>query len=231
MIKTFSMNNMDFEFSNYSTQFPDVIYSDFLYENLDFSWFKKYWSCLNSDGVFICQTDWHSQHRLRVFIESNFSDAVFVNELVVKGEWGNHPKNKFHQCYDNVIIYAKGRSWKFDSSKIQVPKKTLTKGLNPSGRTTKTATAWGDDVTLTTTAKERVKKNDGKLIRWQKPLALYDRIIAPFVDRDSLVLDIFMGSGSLGKWCKRENLDYVGVELDSEVYRLALGNIFPETAS
>jgi DNA modification methylase len=60
------------------------------------------------------------------------------------------------------------------------------------------------------------------MVRWQKPLELYNRIILPFTDEDDLVLDPFMGSGSLGLWCKRSYRDFVGIEQDKEIYDLAV---------
>ena len=144
-----------------------------------------------------------------------------MNHCVQKNEWGNHPKNKFHQCYDDILIFAKGNNWKFYSERVQVPKVTNNKGLNPSGRETKTATAWIDDICLTTTSKERIKQEDGHLIKWQKPLKLFDRIIAPFTNENDNILDPFMGSGSLGEWCVKNNRNYTGIENDKAVFDLA----------
>jgi len=218
----YNMNNMYFD----TAKKFDVIYCDYIYENLDFSWANKYFQYLKPNGIFIAQTDFHSQHRFRVFME-DFVGGNFVSHSVWKNEWGNHPKNKFHMCYDDIIIYSNGKDWVFHPEKIQVPKATKTKGLNPSGRETKQATAWIDDCTLTTTAIERVRKDDGHLIRWQKPLKLYDRIIAPFVDDDHKdCLDPFAGSGSFGKYCKINNLNYTGIEYDPEVYGYAKKNIY-----
>ena len=119
--------------------------------------------------------------------------------------------------------------WKFYPEKIQVPKATAkSKGLNRFGKDTKPATAWIDDITLTTVARERVKKPDGKLIRWQKPLGLYSRIISPFTDENDWVIDAFAGSGSLGKWCRLNGRNYIGIEYDKEVYKLAKNNIFSD---
>jgi site-specific DNA-methyltransferase (adenine-specific) len=151
--------------------------------------------------------------------------ANFINHLVWKNEWGNHPKKKFHQCYDDILIFSKGKDYKFYPDRVQVHKATANTKLNPSGRITKTATAWIDDITLTTTARERVKKKDGHNLRWQKPSKLYDRIILPFTDISDNILDPFMGSGSLGKWCKQNERKYTGIEFDEEVYNLALENI------
>ncbi len=200
------------------------VYGDCIYQDLDFTWAGLAYVKLHALGIMAIQTDFHTQHRYRVFLEDVLG-MNFVNHLVWKNEWGNHPKNKFHQCYDDILIYSKGKDYKFYPDRIQVPKATANTKLNPSGRMTKTATAWIDDITLTTTSKERVKKKDGHLIRWQKPKKLYDRIVLPFTDKSDLILDPFMGSGSLGKWCRANERDYIGIESEQEVYELAVENI------
>jgi DNA modification methylase len=201
----------------------NLIYADCIYESKDLSWIAYAYDALVKNGILIVQTDFHSQHVYRNFLELVLG-MNFINHLVWKNEWGNHPKNRMHQCYDDILIYSKGRQYKFYPERIQVPKATANTKLNPSGRKTKTATAWIDDITLTTTAKERVKKKDGHLVRWQKPLRLYDRIILPFSDVSDTVIDPFMGSGSLAKWCRLNNRSYWGTEIDPEVYNLAIRN-------
>jgi DNA modification methylase len=109
---------------------------------------------------------------------------------------------------------------RFYSDRIQVAKATANTRLNPSGRETKTATAFISDICLTTTSKERVKLEDGHLIRWQKPLALLDRVLLPFTDEGDWILDPFSGSNSTGLWCKNNNRNYTGIELDKEVFKI-----------
>lgn len=200
-----------------------LVYGDCIYESLDLDWVELSHECLVDGGILIVQTDWHTNYIYRDYAE-NYLGMNFINHLVWKNEWGNHPKDRFHQCYDDILIFSKGKKYKFYPERIQVPKATANTKLNPSGRTTKTATAWIDDITLTTTAKERVKVN-GHNIRWQKPLKLYDRIVAPFTDELDKILDPFMGSGSLGLWCKRNNRHYFGIERDENTYRIAVENI------
>jgi DNA modification methylase len=173
--------------------------------------------------VFIVQTDFHSVFEVGVKLKQ-LQGSNFVNHLVWKNEWGNHPKDRFHQCFDDIIIVSKGKH-SFDCSVIQVPKATVNTKLNPSGRQTKTATAWIDDICLTTTSKERVKKEDGHLIRWQKPVKLFDRIIMPFTFNGCKILDNFMGSCSLGVWAKEKGFDYTGIENDPSVFKLAVERI------
>lgn len=219
-IKLYNIDNMEFLANP-----ADLIFCDFVYEDLDFSWAEKYYKFLKPNSVIISMTDFHSNHRYRTFMEDKLG-AIFINELVWKNEWGNYKKDRFNQCYDSIIIYSNGKHWKFYPNKIQVPKVTNSKGLNPSGRITKPATCWIDDITLTTVAKERVKKKDGHLIKWQKPMRLYSRVISPFVNKGDYILDPFMGSGSLGRWCMENEFNYVGIENDKEIFKLAEKNIF-----
>jgi DNA modification methylase len=216
MYKLYNIDNLTFEHDN---QF-DYLYCDMIYENLDLSWIDYYWKFLKEGGIFCVQTDFHSVFEVGCKMKT-LSNAKFINHLAYKCEWGNHPKDRFHQCFDDIIIFSKGKHKKFDSSVIQVPKATANTKLNPSGRETKTATAFIDDICLTTTSKERVKKADGHLIRWQKPIRLFDRIVAPFTDEGDDILDNYMGSGSLAEWAILNNRNYVGIEYDTEVYNLA----------
>ena len=220
-VELLNMDNITFQ----TDRKFNLIYSDYIYENLNFTWVHRYYRMLISSGIFISQTDWHSDYRLRAYMEDELN-ATFINDLKYKCEWGNHPKDRFHQCYDSILIYSNiKKGWKFYSDRIQVAKATAKTNLNPSGRMTKTATAWIDDIVLTTTAKERVKKEDGHLVKWQKPQRLYNRIILPFTDEGDWILDPFAGSGSLGLWCKNNNRNYIGIENDKEVFKLAKKNI------
>jgi DNA modification methylase len=201
----------------------NLVYGDCIYESRDLSWVEKAYGTLVQGGILIVQTDWHTQHEYRTCLQN--MGANFVNHLVWKNEWGNHPKDRFHQCYDDILIYSKGKDYKFYPQRIQVPKATAKTKLNPSGRETKTATAWIDDIVLTTTSKERVKQKDGHNARWQKPLRLYDRIILPFTDFFDRILDPFMGVSTLGKWCRDNQRNYIGTELYDDVYELAVKNL------
>jgi len=198
----------------------DVIFADYVYENTNFDWIEKYWPHLKVGGIFVGMTDFHSVFQYGFYM-SLFKDSKFVSHYAWKNEWGNHSKDRPHQCFDNIIIFSKDDHKCFHSERIQIDKATKTKGLNPSGRETKTATAFIDDICLTTTALERIKKDDGHLVRWQKPVRLIQRILDPYTEKGDIVLDIFMGSGTVGEWCISNNRDYIGIEYDPEVFKLA----------
>lgn len=194
-----------------------LVYADMVYENLDLSWIDYYWKLLRPDGIFIVQTDYHSSAE----VVMEFPRRMMVNWLVWKNEFGNFRKDRFRQCHDDILIFAKGRNYKWYPERIQIPKATAkSRGLNPSGRQTKIATSVITDICLTTVSKERVKLN-GKCVRWQKPIALMYRLLLPFTDENDLILDPFMGTGTTGEWCLRNNRNFIGIEKDPEIFNLA----------
>ena len=65
----------------------------------------------------------------------------------------------------------------------------------------------------------------------QKPIALMEWVLKKAkVGKDTLVIDPFMGSGSLGVACHRSGLRYLGVEIDPEHYATARERLKRETA-
>lgn len=221
-ITLLNQSNMDY---NTSEKF-DLIFADYVYENKNFDWVDKYWSFLKENGVFIAMTDYHSSAEYKVYVQENCKDSNFVNWIVWRNEWGNHGSKSFSQVHDDIIIFSKGKNYKFYPEKVQVEKITAkSKGMNPSGRETKLATSVITDIVLTTVAKERQKTKDGKGIRWQKPRELLMRLFLPFTDEGDLICDPFMGSGTSGDVARELQLNYVGIENDKTPFEIAYKRI------
>jgi len=70
----------------------------------------------------------------------------------------------------------------------------------------------------------------GSLHPTQKPVALLAWCLETCGVTDGLVIDPFMGSGSLGVACHRAGLRYLGVEIDPEHYATARERLKRETA-
>lgn len=60
----------------------------------------------------------------------------------------------------------------------------------------------------------------------QKPVFLMEELVKIFTRRDDTVLDPFMGSGSTGIACIRQNRNFIGIELDETYYNMAYKRIF-----
>ena len=224
MIELYNMDNMIFDTNEIVS---DVVFADCIYENEDFSWIDKYWATLKEDGVFIVMTDYHTVFDIGYYLK-HIIKGHFVNHLAWKNEWGNYRKDRFRQSHDDIIIFSKGKNYKFYPDRIQVSKATAgSKGLNKSGRKTKLATSVIIDICLTTVAKERIKNPEtGKLIQWQKPIALINRLLLPFTDEGDLIIDPFLGSGTTGDWAKKNNRSFIGIEYDKTPYDLSVKRIY-----
>lgn len=119
-------------------------------------------------------------------------------------------------------MYAKSPYYKFYPERIQIPKKTAGTALDKKGTGLKTpCDVFYDLGNFSTLDKERVKNSDNKNTQWQKPLKLMDRLLSPVTDEGDFILDPFMGTGTTGEWCKNNNRNFVGIEIDEEIYKLA----------
>lgn len=60
-----------------------------------------------------------------------------------------------------------------------------------------------------------------KLHPTQKPEALIERLVLASTNEGDLVLDPFMGSGTTGAVCKKNNRDFMGIEKDNNYFNIA----------
>ena len=59
----------------------------------------------------------------------------------------------------------------------------------------------------------------------EKPVDLHKHILKNIVDKDKVVLDTFMGTGSIGIACKELGCKYIGMELELSYYEVACNRI------
>ena len=62
----------------------------------------------------------------------------------------------------------------------------------------------------------------------QKPVRLLERLINLVSDKNDIILDPFMGSGTTGVACKHLNRNFIGIELDKEYFEIAKKRIEEE---
>jgi site-specific DNA-methyltransferase (adenine-specific) len=64
-------------------------------------------------------------------------------------------------------------------------------------------------------------ENQGKYHVCQKPLTVIDRIIKTSSNKENVILDPFMGSGTTGVACQHLNRNFIGIELDEGYFNIA----------
>lgn len=55
----------------------------------------------------------------------------------------------------------------------------------------------------------------------QKPLALMEYLVETYTNKNDIVLDFTMGSGTTGVACKNLNRNFIGIELDKKYFNIA----------
>jgi site-specific DNA-methyltransferase (adenine-specific) len=65
----------------------------------------------------------------------------------------------------------------------------------------------------------------GKVHPTQKPVALMEYLIKTYTNEDEIVLDFAFGSGTTGVAARNTNRKFIGIELDSDYFRIALERI------
>lgn len=222
-IQLYNLDNMLFD----TDLKANLIYADMIYENFDFRWINKYWFMLAKDSVFIIQTDYHTAANVKLHLDK-MPNAVFINEVIYKQEWGGTPKKGFPMKHDNIYIYANGERWYWDKSKIQIKKVTAGTKLDKKGTGLKTPCSVFDDLgNFSTLDKERIKDpENGKNIQWQKSLKLMRRLMYPFLQKGNLVIDPFCGTGTSGVVAKELQCDFIGIEYNKKSYNLAKERLY-----
>ncbi len=208
----------------------DLIYADMMYDELDFSWIDSCYKLLKETSSIFIQTDYRSVAELKIYLDNLFGKENFQNWIIWPYDWGGRSKRRFGRKHDDILWYSKSEEYKFYPERISIPKKTLSAGFNPSGRSTKIPTdVWEDIGNFHTMSKERVKGKDGKSIHWQKPLRLMDRIILSTTDEEDIVLDPFLGTGSTAISALRNNRNFYGIENNPAMLGIAKRRIIHET--
>ena len=64
-------------------------------------------------------------------------------------------------------------------------------------------------------------KSEGGKHKTQKPTTMMDWILKYYTKEGDTVLDPTMGSGSTGVSCKSMNREFIGIEMDEEIYKVA----------
>lgn len=204
----------------------DFIYADMIYEDRNFDWVDLSTQLLSPNGIFIVQTDYHTVAEMKLALDK--IGLSMVNWCIYLNDWGGTPKKAFPKKHDDILIYSNGENYKFYSSRIQIPKVTAGTRFDKKGTGLKTPPdVFYDHPSFSTMSKERVR-DETRGIRWQKPLWLMDRLLLPFTDEGDKVLDLFMGSASLGVSCIRNNREYVGIEAGQDACLIACDRLNKE---
>jgi hypothetical protein len=95
------------------SRLANLVYGDCIYESFDFEWASLAFDKLLPNGIFIVQTDYHTVAEWKIFLDGLFGKKNFLNWMIYKQEWGGASKRFFPRKHDDILIYCKGKDYKF----------------------------------------------------------------------------------------------------------------------
>jgi len=192
---------------------------------------------LNDTGSIFLHCDWHASHRLRCLLDEVFGEKSFINEIIwFYPNGGGRSKSWLNKKHDTIFWYAKDKNkfkynWKEIALSRNQDKKTFggyfksdNKGTYQEVRSNGKVYKYyidepknNDDVWFLNIISQR-DTTERIGYRTQKPEALIKRIVECATEKNDLVLDPFLGSGSTINVCKKLNRYYYGMEKSKEYF-------------
>ena len=163
---------------------------------------------LKNDGSIYVHCDPTSSHYIKQLMDAVFGVANFRNEIIWSYGLGGSSRRTFSRKHDVILFYTKSDQYTFN--KPQTPAKSQ----RLKGRMKGATDVW-DIPSLNNMARERTGYPT------QKPLALYERIIAASANEGDIVLDPFCGSGTTLLAAQRLNRRWIGIDASGEALETA----------
>ncbi len=178
---------------------------------------------LKPTGSIYVHCDWHASSYLRMLMDAVFGAERFRNEIIWAYRGGGVPKADFARKHDTILRYSKTRSATFNVDAVRIPysqdsldrlqyrarsfRATKTYDNyepNPKG---KHPEDWWVMQPIMPSSKERTG------YATQKPLALYERIIAASSNPGDVVLDIFAGCATTAVAAENLNRQWIACDM------------------
>jgi adenine-specific DNA-methyltransferase len=183
---------------------------------------------LSKRGSFYLHLDHNADYFGRTLLNKIFGKDCFRNEIIWGYGGGGAPKTFYPNKHDTLFWYSKDSidNWIFNKQYRPYSEKTLERGLtevkgdytlNDEGAGL--IDVWNDDKVqkiLSPTAYENAK------FITQKPEGLLNRIIFGHSNKDSIVLDYHLGSGSTVATAQKLGRKYIGIEMGEHFYDVVI---------
>ena len=130
------------------------------------------------------------------------------------------------RLHEMVYVFGKPSA----GGKTYNPQKTEGKPYRDDRKGKKSAGLYGDDlvsIPVVNTGErhplsiQKFKFDKQKLHSTQKPVALCEWLIKSYSNEGETVLDFTMGSGSTGVACQNTGREFIGIEMDEEIFKIA----------
>ena len=240
--KVYCMDNLEL-LKRMEDNSVDLIYCDILYntgrkfkdydDNLGtpqqaMEWYKprliEMKRVLKDTGIILLQMDYRIHPYIRIEMDGIFGNDKLVNELIWQYSGGGVPKNKFAPKHDNMLLYSRSNNYTFNVDKLRVSYSESTKqrfsgiinnkrngidfgeqSLNKLGKHPESVISMP---ILAPSSNERVGYDT------QKPKHLLKYLINGLSNKNDVVADFFVGSGTSLVVAKELGRKYIGCDIN-----------------
>ena len=179
------------------------------YDEFTYSWLSECKRILKKDGAIWVIGSYHNIFRVGTAIQN--LGFWILNDVIwnKKNPMPNFRGTRFTNAHETLIWASKSEKSKYTFNYQSL--KCLNDDLQMRSN-------WELPIC---NGSERLKKNGKKVHSTQKPEALLHRILLATSNKDDLVLDPFLGSGTTAVVAKRLERNYVGIEKQKKYYKLS----------
>ncbi|CCO40991.1 DNA methyltransferase [Vibrio nigripulchritudo] len=230
--KTALSSASSFEEKQYTDIWSNDEYLQFMYERL-----TLIRELLSEQGILSLHCDWHKSHHLRCILDEIFGPERFVNEIT----WHYYNKmqgniGRFASNHDQIIIYSKGDSYKFNKIRElrDKPIKQIKRVWSSETQSLVNAKdSNGNVIYIDSTHKtvddvwrlsmlQPADKLENMNYPTQKPESLIERLIYAFTDENDLVFDCFSGAGSVAATAEKMGRRFIVSDINLSAVSISI---------
>ncbi len=187
------------------------------YENWFESWFSKLVRILkDTASVYVCG-DWKSSNAI---LNVGMKYLTVRNRITWEREKGRGAKSNWKNCSEDIWFFTKGKNFTFNIEEVKLRRKVLAPYRDEKGtpkdwesgkinyRDTSPSNLWTDISVPFWSMPENTNHTT------QKPEKLLAKIILASSNKNDLVFDPFLGSGTTAVTARKLGRNFVGVEVD-----------------
>ncbi len=176
--------------------------------------------CLKKDGVYVAFSNRPHTGRLQVELDKRLHFRTEVVWNFADGRWVSNRLPRI--CHENILIYSKSKRNPLNDMRlldwIEKPKPVKKGGASIGKWRSKERFYIPQEYAQVESVIYHPRHVGKKMGIVSKPAPLIDLILKMSTQEGGTVLDLFAGSGIVFKCCHRLKRDYIGFEIDRDVY-------------
>ena len=171
---------------------------------------------LKNNGSIYLQMDSKISHWIRLILDDVFGFENFRNEIIWKYGLGRSSDKQFGKRHDNIYWYSVSKKYVYNKQFENATSQRC------KGQMKNMSDVWIDIPTINNMAKERTG------YQTQKSKKLLERIIRVSSNKDAVVTDFYMGSGTTGEVAVTLGRKFIGCDTNEracEITKKRIENI------